>query len=340
VGLRTPRGAVIVCVVGIVSVVASWASDGRAEGRALARKTCVAAAERANALRSQGRYIGARAAYLGCARDVCSKNLSQVCKKGLEALEDLTPTVVFKATDEKGAAVAVVRVLLDGGVLAEQLDGRSFSLDPGEHLFRFEVPGAPAVERRVVVRTAEKDRVVDVVLPSPPPPPSVGSTQLDSANVGEAAEPKSPSLEATREDSPNGAESSATPPVASNRPALAAAASMMTVALGASIAGEYLILKANEEASIAGVLEGNLATNPCAPPSSATCRSLAQANDQHARDLTAGRVLLGAGLGLAIVAATTWLAWPTRRSDGIASIWVAPTHAPGGGGVYVGAAFF
>jgi hypothetical protein len=49
---------------------------------------------------------------------------------------------------------------MDDKVLAERLDGHSIPLDPGERRFAFEALGFPRVEKMVVLRMAEKDRVI------------------------------------------------------------------------------------------------------------------------------------------------------------------------------------
>jgi hypothetical protein len=42
-------------------------------------------------------------------------------------------------------------------------------VDPGLHLFRFEREGSPAVEERLLIRQAEKNRIVSVELSAPEP---------------------------------------------------------------------------------------------------------------------------------------------------------------------------
>jgi hypothetical protein len=59
-------------------------------------------------------------------------------------------------------------------------------LDPGEHTFRFEVPGAAPVETRNVVREGEKNRIVRVTFtplaPTPSPAPTGDTTAPPSGS--------------------------------------------------------------------------------------------------------------------------------------------------------------
>ncbi|MEO6573129.1 MAG: hypothetical protein ABIP89_04775, partial [Polyangiaceae bacterium] len=65
---------------------------------------------------------------------------------------------------------------IDGAAVLERLDGRAISVDPGEHVLRYERAGFPAVEQHVLVNQGEHDRLVSVVLAAPSAPPSKPST--------------------------------------------------------------------------------------------------------------------------------------------------------------------
>src|SRR5207237_6419559 len=58
----------------------------------------------------------------------------------------------------------------DDRPIRDRLDGTAIEVDPGEHLIHFETDGKPPVDKTVVVREGEKNRVIDVVLGTPPPP--------------------------------------------------------------------------------------------------------------------------------------------------------------------------
>ncbi len=135
-------------------------------GTALAddKAACVAASEQAQTLRDEGKYRAARTSMVDCARDACPGIVRRDCEKWLNELDVSQPTLVIGARDPKGNDVPGARVFLDGALLADHLDGKPVAVDPGEHVFRYEAPGATAVEQRVVVRVNEKNRTLTAIL--------------------------------------------------------------------------------------------------------------------------------------------------------------------------------
>jgi hypothetical protein len=118
-------------------------------------------------LRHEAKLLEAREQLLACAQETCPKELRTDCAMWLDEIDGAIPSVVFGAR-RGGGDVTEVRVLVDGRLVAARLDGRPTPLDPGEHVFTFEAPDAPSVERRAVVREGEKSRVfiVDLTAPS------------------------------------------------------------------------------------------------------------------------------------------------------------------------------
>ncbi len=178
---RSPRLSLLGLVVGVVE-----SSGGLA--RADDKAACVQSSDQAQSLRDEGKYRAARTSLVDCARDACPALVRRDCEKWLNELDAAQPTVVFGARDPKGNDVAGTRVLMDGALLVDHLDGKPTAVDPGEHVFRYEAPGTTLVEQRVVVRVNEKNRVLTAVLmaqtapasapapaaPSPPPEPAAG----------------------------------------------------------------------------------------------------------------------------------------------------------------------
>lgn len=162
------------------------AEEGAA--RADEKAACVAASDQAQTLRDEGKYRAARASLMECARDACPTIVRRDCEKWLAELDASQPTLVFGARDPKGNDVDGTRVLLDGAPLVERLDGKPVPVDPGEHVFRYEAPGAAPVEQHVVVRVNEKNRTLTAILmpqanqtAAPLPPPPVDATARDTA---------------------------------------------------------------------------------------------------------------------------------------------------------------
>ena len=82
----------------------------------------------------------------------------------LDDVEKEIPTIVFEVKDGDGNDVSAVRVVMDGGELVPCLDGKSITVDPGEHVFRFESSSGKAVTRNYILREGEKNRRERIVI--------------------------------------------------------------------------------------------------------------------------------------------------------------------------------
>jgi len=136
-------------------------------GPAVARadaEACVAASESEIGLRKEGKLHAAMEKLSVCAAPACPQEVREECGRRALALRSVIPSLVLAATDEAGNDLAAVTVALDGVPLATAIDGRPVSVDPGSHVLRFEAAGRPAVEKTIVVREAERERRVNVVL--------------------------------------------------------------------------------------------------------------------------------------------------------------------------------
>jgi hypothetical protein len=132
---------------------------------------CVQANTEAQSLRRDGKLSAARAQLAICSDRKCPALVATDCTKRRDELEQAQPTIVFEVKDGAGADLRVVKVSIDNTVLAEQLDGTAMRVDPGSHVFTFEVAGQAPVKQELVIREGEKDRREKVVLGAPPPPP-------------------------------------------------------------------------------------------------------------------------------------------------------------------------
>ncbi|MDB4937584.1 MAG: hypothetical protein JWP87_4556 [Labilithrix sp.] len=141
---------------------------------------CLSSSDRATALRSEGRYRDARKSFLACVAESCPAIVRRDCVTSLTELDQLQPSFVFAVRDERGADMSEVRVLVDGELLVERLDGKPVNVDVGSHVFTF-TAGPRYREQRVSVlaRTTEKNRVLPVTMDpigaSTPAPPASGA---------------------------------------------------------------------------------------------------------------------------------------------------------------------
>jgi hypothetical protein len=133
---------------------------------------CINASEQALTLRKQGKLHDALRQLAVCADAACPGEVKTECASRIAGVDAAMPTLVFGATDGAGNDLRDVKVSMDGAPLVTTLDGRPISVDPGEHTFRFETTGQPAVEKKLVVREGEKDRRESVMLGTPAPAPS------------------------------------------------------------------------------------------------------------------------------------------------------------------------
>lgn len=153
-----------------------WALVATALTPAIARADptvaqCLASAERSLALRSRHELRAAREELLVCASPACPTEVRQECARRIDVVNAAIPTLVLEARDAKGADLVDVRVTVDGASFTDRLDGTALPLDPGEHTFRLESYGQPAIEKTLVIHEGEKARR-EVVVFGPPAAPS------------------------------------------------------------------------------------------------------------------------------------------------------------------------
>src|SRR5580704_11867894 len=67
-----------------------------------AKQTCIAAAERGQGQRDDGKYRSARQAFVECSQDTCPRVVQQSCTKWLREIDESAPTVVIGAKDGQG----------------------------------------------------------------------------------------------------------------------------------------------------------------------------------------------------------------------------------------------
>ncbi len=134
---------------------------------------CIDANGRAQHLRTDGKLLEARELLRTCANPACPAIVRSDCTKRLDELANAQPTIAFEAKDGAGADVVAVKVTMDGKLLADKLDGTPLQVDPGQHVFTFEMAGQPPVTRTLVLTEGERGRREPIVLgPAPAPVPA------------------------------------------------------------------------------------------------------------------------------------------------------------------------
>ena len=138
-------------------------SLSRAQGpEATPKAACFEAHEQGQLQRNSGHLQAARASFLQCSNESCPSLVRKDCLEFAEKVSEAQPTVIVAATDPQGHDTADVRFFVDGVRISDRLTGAPVTLDPGEHLLRFELQGSTPVEERVILREGERDRSVPV----------------------------------------------------------------------------------------------------------------------------------------------------------------------------------
>jgi hypothetical protein len=147
---------------------------------------CLAAYEKSQQLRKDGKLGASREQLNLCVQPRCHSLIKRDCSRWMSELERAEPTVIVKARDARGKDVLDLRVAVDGALLQERLDGKPHEVDPGVHVFRYEKDGTLIGEERVVVQEGEKNRVVSVKIAPPKvaAPPLVVEESTPPAPVG------------------------------------------------------------------------------------------------------------------------------------------------------------
>ncbi len=259
----------------LIALVAGEARAADGETRA-----CISAVQEGQVLHRDGRLRGAREKFIVCARDACPGPVRKDCITWLAEVESSLPSVVFAARLRDGRELRSGRVLFDGEPLQGSLNGRAVTVDPGAHVFRFELDGAKPFTLETVIHEGEKNRMIAPVLEAEgeAPPPAVIPTPA-------APSPIPPATPAPAAPAPR------TPEPSWPRPIPVAA----YAAIGVSVAGfagfAYFALHGRSE--LDHLRE--------------TCISYCEQSDVDSarKQLLIGDVFLGAGIAAAGVA--TWL---------------------------------
>lgn len=116
--------------------------------------SCARAYEHGQELRMSKKLAAARDEFLVCARPACPKAAREDCARWLGEVEAALSSVVVRAA-RAGASFEDARVLVDGAVVAERVDGRAITLDPGKHVVRVEPRACAPHEKDVTLTTGQ-----------------------------------------------------------------------------------------------------------------------------------------------------------------------------------------
>jgi hypothetical protein len=124
---------------------------------------CAQAYEQAQVDRKAAHIIAAIESLTICAGQNCPSFIRKDCIDWLTESQTAQPSVVFSVR-RQGADLTDVEIVCDGRTVTRVLDGKAVSLDPGSHLFAFRVAGDASVEKQIVIREGERNRIVEIDL--------------------------------------------------------------------------------------------------------------------------------------------------------------------------------
>ena len=152
----------------IAAALAFGSALGSAEARAADPTTreCLAASEVSLKAGNEHKLRAERSALLICAATSCPPDVRRECIRRVDEVNAAIPTIVFVAKDASGSDLSAVKVVMDGEVLAERLDGSALSIDPGVRSFRFETAGHLPITKQFVISESQKNRYEGVMFGS------------------------------------------------------------------------------------------------------------------------------------------------------------------------------
>ena len=133
------------------------------QGAESAVAQCVAAHAEVQKLRKNHQLIEAGRALKGCARSECPAPVLRDCGAWLDALEQVTPSVVFNVTSG-GEQVVGSKILVDGQPVELSSSGAPLRLDPGKHTYRVEHDGYRPVSRELILFEGQRFLQLSVAL--------------------------------------------------------------------------------------------------------------------------------------------------------------------------------
>jgi hypothetical protein len=289
---------------------------------------CVDANGKGQELRREGKLTAAREQLRACANASCPAMVRDDCTRRLDELDKAQPTIAFEVKDASGADLVDVKVSMDAQPLIDHLDGKSVNVDPGAHVFTFEITGQPPVTRKLVLTEGEKGRRERITIgvaastPASVPPTAPSPAPLP---VPEASAPK-----------PTAPVSAAIEPASTSRMGTQKVLGLVTGGVG--VAGIAV-------GSVFGLMtlsQKSQQQSACATPTSCTSSGHAQALDDHSTGMTdstistvgfiAGGALLVGGAVLFLTAGHASAAPPTGTL-------VVPSVGPSGAGMLFSGGF-
>jgi hypothetical protein len=145
----------------LAALLLAFGGDSRAEVAA----QCANSFENAQVFRKKGQFSASRKELSVCMRD-CPGEIQRQCRQWFDDLDAVMPSIIIQA-QANGNEQSDVKVQMDGKALADKLDGKAISMDPGQHVFTFTTSGYPPVTKSIILHEGEQLRVMNVAFERP-----------------------------------------------------------------------------------------------------------------------------------------------------------------------------
>jgi hypothetical protein len=132
------------------------------------KKECAQAHGDAQKSMRDGLLRKAREELKTCARDECIPLVRKDCVAWLDEVNANLPSIVIEAKGPDGKETFDVRLTINNEPTASKLDVKAIDLDPGTWSMRFEREGSPPIDKEIVLRQAQKNKLVEVSFAAPP----------------------------------------------------------------------------------------------------------------------------------------------------------------------------
>ncbi|MDX2052392.1 MAG: hypothetical protein SFV15_08385 [Polyangiaceae bacterium] len=159
-------------LVGAIAAVSVLSPDAQAQSI----DACVSSNADGQVLQNQGQLLAAVEKFQSCAVQACPEEIRRDCGTAMLAARAIVPSVVI-AVRRGDEDVMDALVLIDNSRNPVRLDGRPIELDPGPHVIRVHHGDKDAIERQLVLRQGERNRLVSIELPIRTRPTPVAPTR-------------------------------------------------------------------------------------------------------------------------------------------------------------------
>jgi hypothetical protein len=159
------------------------------------KRACVEASTLGQTNRNAAQLLEAREQFFICSRDACPAVVRDSCNRWLSEVEELTPSIVIRAADAANSDITEGVAAIDG--VNYPLDGKIIRLNPGKHVVVVEGQAGARAEKKLLLASGEKSRLVELRLDTGTAPendkPAGATAQAPVVAVTPAQKERAPS---------------------------------------------------------------------------------------------------------------------------------------------------